>query len=440
VTVLEDRGQSSTGADDLQACDDYAWLPAKLKHGPACRGKHLTTNRGRLAGPISLVVCLDIFLKNTIFLNRNMKRIRKILTEREILEQLRMGKLSFPPLSFRLLQADPGSGGNFGFDALLEASWGRRTAIFCVEIKSLSTPKAFQGGLNKLKTSTFPKGCRPLLLVPFLSEQRLEELDREKVSGIDLCGNGVVAVPEVFAVFRGGKENRFISSAPIKNIYRKNSSMVGRVLLVRSRYETVQDVREKINQRNLLVKRWDKKAMSLSTVSKALKALEEDLIIAREGAIRLLQPDRLLQKLSENYVPPHINERVRMKVPEPIGTIMQILMNESIEMRLPLVATGRSSVGRYAIMQRGNLISIYCPRLDMLVEKLPGSRPDRFPNLELLETLDETVYFDNRQEENFQWASPVQVYLELMAGDKRDRETAEQVKSHLMKDLETVHP
>ena len=119
---------------------------------------------------------------------------------------------------------------------------------------------------------------------------------------------------------------------------------------------------------------------------------------------------------------------------------MQILMNESIEMGLPLVATGRSSVGRYAIMQRGNLISIYCPRLDMLVEKLPGSRPDRFPNLELLETQDETVYFDNRQEENFQWASPVQVYLELMAGDKRDRETAEQVKSHLMKHLETVHP
>ena len=90
-------------------------------------------------------------------------------------------------------------------------------------------------------------------------------------------------------------------------------------------------------------------------------------------------------------------------------------------------------------MQRGNLLSIYCPRLDMLLENLPGSRLDRFPNLEFLETPDETVYFDSQQDEEFRWASPVQAYLELMAGDKRDRETAEQVKSYLMNRLETVH-
>jgi hypothetical protein len=52
-----------------------------------------------------------------------------------------------------------------------------------------------------------------------------------------------------------------------------------------------------------------------------------------------------------------------------------------------------------------------------------------------LETEDETVYFDARQQVGFWWTSPVQVYLELMAGDKRDREAAEQVKSLLMKDF-----
>jgi len=51
---------------------------------------------------------------------------------------------------------------------------------------------------------------------------------------------------------------------------------------------------------------------------------------------------------------------------------------------------------------------------------------------------DETVYFDARQEEDFRWASPVQVYLELMAGDKRDRDTAEQVKSFLLKNVGSV--
>jgi hypothetical protein len=74
----------------------------------------------------------------------------------------------------------------------------------------------------------------------------------------------------------------------------------------------------------------------------------------------------------------------------------------------------------------------------MLLKRLSGSQSDRFPNLELIETEDETVYFDARQEDNFWWASPVQVYLELMTGDKRDQETAEQVRSFLLRDLEPV--
>jgi len=72
------------------------------------------------------------------------------------------------------------------------------------------------------------------------------------------------------------------------------------------------------------------------------------------------------------------------------------------------------------------------------LERLSGSRTDRFPNVELIETDDETVYFDARENTEFWWASPVQVYLELMAGDKRDRETAEQVRSLILKDIEQV--
>jgi hypothetical protein len=365
---------------------------------------------------------------------------RKMPTEKEMIEQFRMGAVSLPPLSFRLLKDGPQAGRNLRFDALVEASWDEKIAKFAVECRSLSTPKAFQDGLNRLKTSSFPKGWRPLLFVPFLSRQQLQALERERISGIDLCGNGVVIVPDVFAVFRSGEKNRYVSSAPIKNIYRKNSSMVGRTFLLRSSYETVQDVCAEINRRNLLVKRWDKKAMSLSTVSKALKTLEEDLIIARGDTIRLLQTDKLLEKLSENYTPPIIKERVRLKVQEGGETIQGLLRKESQVLGLPLVATGTSSIGQYAVMQRGALLSVYCPRLDMLLERLSGNPSDRFPNLELMETETETVYFDGRQVGNFWWTSPVQVYLELMAGDKRDQETAEQVKLYIMNSIETVAP
>jgi len=139
-----------------------------------------------------------------------------------------------------------------------------------------------------------------------------------------------------------------------------------------------------------------------------------------------------------NYVPPSIKERVRFKISEEKGAVGELLMKLSQAVGLPLVAAGTSSVGQYAVMQRGDLLSIYCPRLETLLERLPGRQTDRFPNLELIETEDETIYFDIRQEGNFWWVSPVQVYLELMAGDKRDQETAEQVKSYILKNLQTV--
>jgi len=356
-------------------------------------------------------------------------------TEKEMMEQLKRGKISLPPLSFRMLKVTPKEEGSLRFDALVEALWGKNIAKFAVECKSLSTPKAFRDAINALKTSSLPKGFWPMLFVPFLNERQLQELEQEKISGIDLCGNGVIIVPERFAVFRSGEKNRFTSSAPIKNIYRKNSSMVGRAFLVRSSYETVQDVCAEINYRNLLVDRWNKKAMSLSTVSKALKTLEEDLIITREKAISLLQSDKLLEKLRENYTPPNINERVRLKVQGDIESIRDLLHKKSQELGIPLVAAGTSSVGQYAVMQRGELLSVYCPQIDVLLGRLSGDQSDRFPNLELLKTEDETVYFDARQMENFWYASPVQVYLELMAGDKRDQETAEQLKIFIIKNI-----
>ena len=359
-------------------------------------------------------------------------------TEKEMLGQLRRGRIVLPPLSFRFLKGGSEAGGNRGLDALVEASWQGGKAKFAVECKSLSTPKAFQDAVNMLKSSSLPKGYRPMILMPFLSGRQLKELEQEGISGIDLCGNGVVVVPAVFSVFRSGEKNRFPSSAPIKNIYRKNTSMVARVFLIRSDFETVQDISSEINRRNVLVNRWDKKPMSLSTVSKSLKTLEEDLIVERKDGIRLLQPEKLLEKLSENYVLPKVTERVRIKIPEESGNILVFLSKQSRELGLPLVGTGISSVPKFAVMQRGDMLSVCCPRLEMLLERFPGSSSDRFPNAELIETEDETVYFDARQEEDFWWASPVQVYLELMAGDKRDQETAEQVKSFILRNLESV--
>jgi hypothetical protein len=321
---------------------------------------------------------------------KKMAKNRKIPTEKEMLDQLREDKIQLPPLVFRFLEGRRDVAANRRFDAFIGALWQQKTAKFAVECKALSTPKAFQDSVNFLKLSSLPRDYLPMLFMPFLSERQLQELEREGLSGIDLCGNGVVVVPGKFAVFRSGGKNRFPSSALIKNIYRKNSSMVGRAFLLCTGYQTVQEIRTMINQRNLLVNRYDKKPMSLSTVSKALKTLQDDLIVTREKNIHLLQPDKLLEKLRENYEPPAVKKRVSLKVSEENGEVWKLLSKQSLDLGLPLMASGTSSVARYAVMQRGDVLSVYCPKVEVLLERLPGSLSDRFPNLELLETEDET--------------------------------------------------
>lgn len=356
---------------------------------------------------------------------------KKLPTEQKMIEQLRSGKIGLPPISFRLIEDQPVIDGKVRLDALIEASWRSRVVKFAVELKSISTPKVFQEAVGFLKSLTLHAGCKPMLFMPFLSEQQLRELEAAGVSGIDMVGNGVIALDEM-VVFRTGVKNPFSSSAPIKNIYRRNSSMVARVFLASSVYETVQDICSEVNRRNMLVKYRLKKDMSLSTVSKALNTLVQDLIVDRKDQIRLLQADKLLEKLNANYEPPRIKSRARFRLSTAPDSISQLIFRESRELDLPMVSTGGSSVTRYAVMQKGEMLSVYCPSIDGLMERLDGDESDRFPNLELIETEDETVYFDHREDKGVCWSSPVQCYLELTAGDKRDREAAEQVKSYIM--------
>ncbi len=357
-----------------------------------------------------------------------------------MLEMLLEGRVNFPPLTIRLLRAAQGVRDR-GYDCLVEVAWKKQKARFAVELKSLSTPKAFRSAVTQMKTYPRTSIGLPMVMLPYLGEVQLKELEQEGVSGVDLCGNGVVTVPGEFSVLRTGNPNQFSTSAPIKNIYQKNSSMVGRLFLVRPQFNAVKDVVGEIRQRSLLVSRCQKSPLTFATVSKVIASMEEDLIIGRSGGrIRLLQADKLLEKLSQNYAPPKTRQRLRVKVESGGPDLLEFLTCQSRQLKLPMVATGTSSVGLYAVMQRGEMLSVYCPRADALLKQLRDRPDDRFPNLELIETEDDRPYFDPREDRGFCWASPVQVYLELMAGDKRDQETAIQVRDRILRDAGVKRP
>ena len=366
-----------------------------------------------------------------------------MITEREIIKRLQEGRITLPPLVFQVSPWEVRETENrdTSADAIMQVSWGEQQEEFAVEFKAVSTPKVIREALYRVRAAARGMDLSPMIIVPYLSEDALSELEREGVSGVDLCGNGVVVVPGRLLICRTGKPNRFPRSAPIKNIYRRNSSMVARLFLVRPMFNRVTSILEEINRCNPLGD-WAGSPMTLSTVSKALRGLEDDLIVGREASTaRLLQAEKLMERLVENYVRPRLKRIINWKFPDSLaGVTVDDILKNAFSSEIPAVITGSGSVSQYAVMQAGETLAIYCPDPDGWLAHLPGTQSDRFPTISLIETEEASVYFDPRPGDGRVWASPVQTYLELMAGDKRDRETALQVKDTILRQLGENQP
>ncbi len=178
--------------------------------------------------------------------------------------------------------------------------------------------------------------------------------------------------------------------------------------------------------------------LTQATISKVCSSLDQDLVIERTRgksprtrSLRLIQPEKLLELLTSNYAPPLIKQRLTAKTALAPAQFRQRLREWGREIAEKAVLTGSSSAGEYAVMVREPLQSFYCSSLESLLKRLGSDLEEtsRFPDVEFLETDEDFVYFDAR--DNLA-ASPVQVYLELMRGDKREQETAEQVRKAIL--------
>jgi len=200
---------------------------------------------------------------------------------------------------------------------------------------------------------------------------------------------------------------------------------VARVLLLERQFQTVGDVLASIKLRG--------GSLTLGTVSKALKRLEADLAISRpsRNVVRVLQPDVLLEGLLGAYQPPKVQGIWLGKVSLPASELLARLRGIAGTSG-GLVRTGESSASEYAVWAGEPIVACYCRETPAtLIERL-GAEADEtlaFPNLRLTQTEDQRVYFDARSS----WiASPIQAWLEMASGDKRQKQTAEQIYNGIL--------
>lgn len=356
----------------------------------------------------------------------------EIKSESEMISQLAASPLELAPVT---LTMQPTARTQFAnCDAVATATWDGGGATFAIECKRLATPKEFATAVLQVQSWSLPEGTLPMLLLPYLKPEQLDELERLKISGVDLCGNGVITIPGRLMVYRTGQPNRFRSSAPIKNVYRGKTSLVARMFASQQSFPTVQALRDAIIERDPIARSGLESAIGLSTVSKALKTLEQDLIVAREddGAIRLLQRNQLLNELMKENQPLEAEDCIRLKADVSDDNLVEWIAGKIDSLDIPVSATGLSSTSQYAVMQRGPIMQLYTPDISAVATALAAPEADRFENIVLIKSKRAVDYFDSRWDKSFRWASPLQTWLELMRGDKRDREAAVQVRKLLL--------
>lgn len=354
--------------------------------------------------------------------------------EKDILEYVLSGKLELPPLRFTPT-AESIETADMRPDVLIQTNWQGRTYAFVGEVKRYGSDKSVSEAAEQARKYAEELQVNPLVIVPWLSNEQLLSLEQRNISGVDLCGNGIVVVPGEVLVFRTGQPNKFPTSRLIRRVYEGTSSLVARVFLLRPQYNSVSEILDEITARG--------GSITLPTVSKALKQLEEDVVIEKSPKrIRTLQADKLLDRLKSNYELPKPRGFVRCKLTtKNNASIGEILFEAAKQAGERIVLSGESSANFYATMAKEPIDTFYCTETTSLQLEELNAEIDvfsRFPNVELKKSDAEIVYFDMRNLNGYNVASPIQAYLELANSDKRGQEIAEQIRKKIIQDVQDL--
>lgn len=358
----------------------------------------------------------------------------KRLAENEIIEKLKA--LDIWPLKINCRAVEPylpieGFRSKYRPDALIDIKWKAKTFQFAAEIKTVSTPKLIDEAiwqltsyLEDLKNRRSEESFYPLIVAPYLNDSLLTDLTAREISGIDLSGNIALIVPDKLLFSRTGRPNKYPSGDPIKNVYRWSSSVVARMFLSKPEYGGVGAVYDEIISRGGKTSR--------GTVSKVLKAMEDDLFISRSsGTIRLIDAKGLLNKLAENYRTKGVR-RTLVKVQDVEKFVQELTQN--CDRSGTLFAINKPQ--QYTVFPTvGEPAKIYLEKMDNALEGLEFEETDRFANVEILETSEPSYYFDRRFVDGAYYTSALQTYLDLMNGGKREHEVAQQLGDRILGEI-----
>ncbi len=352
------------------------------------------------------------------------------MKEQEIIEALRANQPFQGLRNIRLVGIDlqPPK----PFDIEFDLKFGDNVVTVYAEIKDACTPKQVQQvapWLARLKDAE--KTAAYALICPFISPQAQSICDENNIDFIDLAGNVSINVPGKFVLRRTGLKNKTSTRLPFyRDPFSGKSSRVLRALLERLGEWTLKRVAEELkseSQRNpILTERFE---ISLASISRTLRSLEEELLVRRRETILIPEPKRLLLRWAEKY-----KERYRsylrksFKCPNPFGTDLTVV-NTKLRAQIgenKFAFTGAAAANITAPFVDIETIDVFVPTQDV-AEKVRETKPVRAlgPDFRVIYPYDAGVFMYAKFVNEIRLVSDIQAYLDLFAQGGRDLKQAE---------------
>ncbi len=349
-----------------------------------------------------------------------------------MLEKLEARLDRFGPLIITRIERETTLKRGLRVDALLKFSIPNGPSFEAVaELSPVSSPKMILDKSRILRNVLYESPNRkviPLIVAPYIGKKQSELLLEEGVSWIDLSGNMLIRVPPNIYIERSGKPNRYPDSAPIKKVFQGTSSLVSRALLLNPRgFSSLYEIVNFINDRNGNI--------TLATVSKVLKSLEEDLLITKERSlISVKRPEELLGQLAEGYSDYKRRRRDRQfrYDVENVGELCRMFYEDQVDY---------AYCGFYAAKIKGlavtDQVSMFIKsseqaRKAFRLDSSNISRDEEFGQLCLIETKNPCVWFNLQREPFENVVDDLELYLEMMIDTPRGPKIASILKDRIL--------
>jgi hypothetical protein len=355
------------------------------------------------------------------------------LGEKEIIEGLRRDRGRYAPLVVVSVETPSREDGGSFADAVIELRVEDGPAFRALaEIAVPASPRVVRQKSVELQELVERNGkgdLVPLIVAPYMPARQAETLQRAGVSWLDMSGNMVIRVRDRVYIERTGRPNRFPDSAPIRKVFEGTASLVPRALLLcPPGFTSLAQLVEFITQRDGTI--------ALSTVSKVLRSLEEDLLVSRAGqSISAIDPGQLLDRLAGGYA----SSRRRRSV-----TVSRFFLDDPAAVLKRLGSTAEAlyvCCGFYAAQLKGlavgDQISLYVNDTTSFRETVEQSaatlQPDEeFGNLRVIESRSRLPWFNSEMREGIHVVDDMQLYLEMMLDTPRGPKVAEALRQRIL--------